>query len=134
MALPLSAIEQAVVSTLQNNAGVGAASNGVYTRVSPRAQAPYVQVGDATLRDRSNLANRMFECSLAITLATRSREEGEAASLLSLVDTALHEVSVSISGYTLFGITTREAKHYKRTDGTTNEARLDVQLMLQENA
>ena len=88
-------IQKAVFAALDT-----ALSVSVYDHVPQNTAPPYVTLGDDTVQDWSTKTTEGEESTLTIHAWSRHEGRKEVKQLLGTIKTALHEVTLSLTGFT----------------------------------
>ena len=115
------ALQRAVYERLTSAAEVTATLGGpnVYDDVPRGATYPYLTIGQSSTRDWSTASEDGEEHTLTLHVWTRSRGRRQVQVIMSAVRTALHDASLTLSGYALVNLRHELSEARRDGDGET---------------
>ena len=133
MSGPAEALQQAVFSTLSGDAALTTLLGGakIYDGAPRNAEAPYVHLGEVTVRDWSTASEAGTEVAFAVVAWSRVPGRSEALAIADRVAVLLHDVDLTVSGHRLVNLrhlsteTAREEKPQGRRAVARFRARLE---------
>lgn len=125
-------LQQVLYQTLSGDSALSALVTGVFDHVPQATAYPFVTLGEASIRDWSNLENAGTEQQ--ITLRVWSREAGrkEAADIMERIVAVLQNADLSVSGQTLVLLKFVSSSIELQNDGLTTRGSLIFRALLSE--
>ena len=96
--LATQAVQQAVMTLLQNDSTLGAQINGVFDHVPDKTSFPYIVLSETESRDWSTTTRAGQEHRMTLSVYSRYGGKKQVQQITERVYALLHEVTVSITG------------------------------------
>ncbi|MGV8996395.1 MAG: DUF3168 domain-containing protein [Parvibaculaceae bacterium] len=114
------ALQKAIFECLTSDESVGELVGArIYDAVPGDAGFPYLTLGEAQVEDWSAGETDGREHWLSLNVYSRSGGRAEAKSVMGAVHAALHDVALTLEGYTLVNMRFQSAETRRESDGTT---------------
>lgn len=91
-------LQIAVYNKLTGNTALMAAITGVYDFIPDRQSFPFVTIGEGDFQDRGSHDTDGWTAVITINTWSRARGRKGAYDIMALIDTAMHNGSLSITG------------------------------------
>lgn len=114
------ALQKAIFLALVADGGVGALTGDRIHDAPPRAAAfPYVQFGEARMRDWSTGTEEGGEHRVTLHVWSRERGKAECWAVMDAVQAALHDADLALDGHGLVNLRIETAEARRDGDGVT---------------
>lgn len=126
------ALQEAVFAVLTADAGLEALIGGgqVFDGAPRNAEAPYVHLGEATIRDWSTATETGVEILFAVVAWSRAHGRTEALAIAERARAVLHEAALTLDGWQLVNLrhVATETARAEKPEGRRAVARFRAML------
>lgn len=126
----LSALQQAVYTTLSADISLMAAITGIYDHVPEGAAFPYIHIGRMQTADWSTTTTTGYQVGLTLSVFTRERSNKTVLEVMDKVKAALHEAELSVSGASFTHIRFVSAELSQKPDGVTCQGMMQFRAVI----
>jgi hypothetical protein len=131
--LPLSQVKESLYLALHNNAPLKALVQGIYDYVPPEAVFPYIVFDTVTLEPWGLLHPSAYIAQAHLDIYSRQGGQKQALQIASLIRAALHQKTISASGFDVSLVDVSAVESQIEPDGITAKVAVQVRVWMKES-